>query len=375
MEEQIKEVYVSIVTLPKLDRLETDTEDFDRFKSTYVEHKEYLNDRAIIQSYSEVAGKSVAFNRIFSIAIGFKHNGIVRVNILNGSEKNQIKEFHDILKSDFFAGSKLYGYGNEFLRDTLSFRARVNGISKEFEAPQFKDISLQPWNRKLSVDLMEETVKSYRGKISFINALYGAGINYSEILAGEDVHTYYQSGNIDRINKHSANYIRGLVNLHAFLETQEQTQQLNFTVNPAKEKLPEDVNMLDHILASGNLNSKNVDLIVEFTEREKLNKENVLLLVKTALSKSGKVADEDIEELKEKLGLSVDYSSIPDIVEKGNLSKKLANAIVEEYKDKTPGEKQEVVNLIRAFLTEKGKINQKVAKESLKFTEEKLCGK
>lgn len=92
----IKEVYVSIVTLPKLEELEVGSETFDRFKSTYTEYKEYLNDKQVVQSYFDDAGKSVAFCKVHQIAVGFLYDDTVRVNVLIGEEANIINEFHNL---------------------------------------------------------------------------------------------------------------------------------------------------------------------------------------------------------------------------------------------------------------------------------------
>lgn len=374
-EQKIKEVYVAIVTLPNKEKIEIGDKTFKRFKSTYVEHKQFLTDKEVIQSYYEDAGKSVAFNRIHQIAIGFEYDNTIRVSVLNGKEKNIIEEFHNLLKVEQFKSAKLYGYNNSFIYDSLVFRARVNKISSEFEAPQFKDIQNKEWSRKLSICLMDKVVTSFRGKISLLNTLYGAELPDDNIISGEDIFTFYKNGELEKIDLSSANIIKGLVNINRFLQTKEPIEELVFNSKKMEQKEREPINVLEHILSSGELSSKIIEKIVEFTEENKLDKENVLTLVKTALSNNKeyqKVLEEDYIELKESLGLCVDYSKIQVVVDKKNLGKKEADALIVTYEKSKKKEKQEIISLVEQYLIEKNKIGQKRAKEAFEYLKEKL---
>lgn len=394
MEETIKfkEVYVSIVTIPKLDELEPGGEDFTRFKSTYVEHKEFLNDRQAIQSYYDNAGRSIAFNKIFQISLGFVVNDSIRVKVLTGDEKNIINEFHETLKENF-SEAKLYGYNTEFIYDVIKFRGRVNRIHSSLEAAQFKDIGNKPWNRKQSISLMDEVVSSNRSKLSLINALYGAELDYSGILSTEDISVWYKSGKFDEIHESGAKSIKGLVNLKRFLETEEELNDLSYSVKNAETQEEKEINVLEHLLASGELTSKVLDTIVKFAEDEKLDKESVYILVTAALSKTKdyqNVDNEIKEEVREVLGLktlqelkeekkaeehkrlSEKYSKIQAVVNKGNLGAKEAKYLISQYQDSTREEKQEVAELTERFLKENGKLNQKRAAEALKLLKTEL---
>lgn len=372
MSEEIKinEVYVSIVTLPKESSLEIGSETFNRFKSTYTEYKEYLNDKQVVQSYLDDAGKSVAFSKVYQIALGFELNDEIRVNILNGEESNIIRRFHNILTSDFFKNSKLYGYNNKFIYDVLFFRGRVCKIPLELEAPQFKDIKNQSWKQTKSICLMDETASNYRGKISLLNALYAANLDYSNIISGDEIFSLYSSENFIDISRSSAATIKGLVNLNRFLHNKSEIKQLACKDEVIGEIVKKDVNVLEHILAAGNLSTPIIEKIVEFTEANNLNRDNVLTLVKVALSKNKeyqKVEEEDFLELKDALGLSVDYSKIQVVVDKGNLGKKECNSLTKLYEKSSEKERKEVVSLTEQFLIEKGKIGQKRTSESLKL--------
>ena len=101
----------------------------------------------------------------------------------------------------------------------------------------------------------------------------------------------------------------------------------------------------------------------------------MLTLVKTALSKTKeyqKVNEEDFIELKDALGLTVDYSKIQCVVDKGNLGKKEADNLTKLYKKSSEEERKEVVYLTEQFLTEHGKIGQKRAKEAFELLTKQL---
>lgn len=373
---EFKEVFFTAVTIPKLKEIEVGSKVFNDFKTTYTEAKQFMNDRQIVQAYHDHAGKSIAFGKIFQIAVGFVANNSIRVKVLTGEEKNIINEFHNTLKHDTFKNAKLYGYNNEFLYDMIKFRGRVHGIQEQFEAPQFRDIKNKPWSRKASVSLIEEVSSRNSGKISLINALNASErFDSSGILTVEDVNTYYRAGKINDINTSSAFYIKGLVDIKGFFASEEEVKSLSFDISVAGEVVKRDINVLEHILSSGHLDKNTIAAIVSYSEKEGLNKEDVLTLVKTALSKTKpnqKVDKEDYEPLKDALGLTIDYSMIQTVVDKGNLAKSQANDLIKQYKDTDNETKSNVIELTRKFLVENGKSEQVTAKKSLAFLEENL---
>lgn len=369
---EFKQVYVSIITIPVQETIEVGDDTFLRFKSTYSEHKEYINDKQVLQSYFDDAGKSVAFAKILQINVGYVNEGEIRVNILKGDEANIIAEFHKILKSDYFKNAKLYGYNNSFLYDIVRFRARVNKISAEVEAPSFKDIVLQPWKRNKSICLMEETVSSFRGKISYINAIYAAGLNYQNIIPGEDIYSYYSAGKTEEIDLSCNAYIKGLVNLHRFLDTENEISQLVSNVSFIGEVEKEEINVLDHILSSGQLSSKVLEALKVWKDENNESGKNILDLVVAALSNNGAVSKEDIELLKETLDLAINYDAISCVKDKGNLGKKQADELIKLYRKESVGKKQQIIELVEQYLTEYGKIGQVTAKKSLEFLKDNL---
>lgn len=356
-ENKISAVYIAITTVPAIDKIEVGDETFERFKSTYTEIHQFLKDKDIIQSYQEDAGKSVAFSRILQIAMGFEYNGTVRVSILKGEERYIIEQFHSILRSDFFKDAKLYGYNNEFIRDVLSFRARVNKIGADKEAVQFKDLSLKEWNRKRSVCLMNEVVSSFRGKISMINCCYGAGIDYSGIIPPEDISTYYQAGLIEDIEQSSANYIKCLVNINKFLAADEYLSEITITVKEAEKVEPKKVNLLTHIAETGSLNKDQIKLLAASGE----DPDHIVTLVTAALSNNGlNHSDyEPLQDLKDALYGKVDTSQIECVTSKGNMGATEVKKLIKQHADKTKEEKVGILENIRLFLTNNGKITQK----------------
>lgn len=399
----IKEVFVSIVTLPKLDYLELGSDEFTRFKSTYTEHKEYLNDKEVINSYYNDAGKSVAFSRVYQISIGFVYEDTVRVKILTGEEKNILLQFHESLKVDF-KDAKLYGYNNKFIFDILTFRARCHKISKELEAPQFKDIKNQPWKQDKSICLMDETVNNYRGKISFLNALHGANIDYSDIIPSENLFDLYKANKSSAIEQSGACYVKGLVNLKRFLDAKNPIKNLNYVVVSTEKPLEKEISLIDHITSSGHITPEYLDLILKEVEDKNLDKESVYDTLNAALSKEASyntVPMEIREEIREHLGLKSleqigkekkrqkeeqkeeqdrknkkaeleKYNKILLVVEKGNLGKTESDALIEIYSKSSNEIKKEVLSLTEEFLREKNKLKQVRTSKALIYLKEKL---
>lgn len=371
--ETTNKVYASVVTIPAQENIEVGTPVFDRYKNTYTEIGKFINEKDTINSYYENAGKSIAFAKVLSIAIGFEYEGEIRTNIFTGKEKDIINQFHTSLKSDFFKSAKLVTYNSEFFLDMVRFRGRANKISKEIEAPQFTDISNNPWSRKSSIDLMGEVVKSYRGRLSLINGLFAAGLDYSLIVPGEDVFTYYQSGDIDTINQSSIGIIKGLVNLDRFMNGQDEIRSVTSNIQAAEERKPMKVNMFDHMISSGEIHPKAIAVIAEKIKETGRPPEDAVILATAAISHSkDKVDVSELDELKEELGLTQATDLIEVVVAKKNLGAKECKALIAEYKKATKKVKKEVVEQVENYLTLHGKIKQVRTKNALLMLREEL---
>jgi hypothetical protein len=195
-------------------------------------------------------------------------------------------------------------------------------------------------------------------------------------LVGDEVGEAYYGGELLRIATYCSKDVVSTFNCFRKFKKQaifqfDEVEYIFQEGEGAKRK----VNVLEHVLASGQLTSSVVSAIVLYTEEEKLDKEEVLILIKTALAKSKdyqKVNEEDFAELKTALGLDVDYSLIKIVVDKGNLAKLQVTALLKLYGNSTDEIKAEVIELTEKYLIEYGKIGQVTAKNSLLFLKQNL---
>jgi len=195
-------------------------------------------------------------------------------------------------------------------------------------------------------------------------------------LVGDEVGEAYYGGELLRIATYCSKDVISTFNCFRKFKKEPifQFDEVEYIFQEG-EGSKRNINVLEHILASGQLTSSVVAAIVDYVNEHDLDKKNVLILIKTALSKSKdyqKVNEEDYAELKTALGLDVDYSLIKVVVDKGNLAKLQVTALLKLYGTATDEVKAEVIELTEKYLTEYGKISQVTAKNSLLFLKEKL---
>ncbi|MFT6125807.1 MAG: ribosomal protein L9 [Flavobacteriaceae bacterium] len=329
----------------------------------------------VLIHYKKMAALKSQFNKIVVISIGYVKGTTLYYKSLVGEQKDVIEEFYGIVNS---TGFKLCGHNIiGFDVPTVRMKAFEENIDFNLIPERINDVDKKPW---LITEELLDTMVMLKGtayyNISLDDACRLAGVETSkdDITGGQVTEVYYNEGT-ERIAKYCNKDVIASARLFCAIQGKRGfiTECIDKGAEELKEKEP--INVIDHILASGELSPKVVEAIVEFTEENKLNKENVLILVKTAISNSKefqKVTDEDIYELKEALGLVIDYSKIQVVADKGNLGKKEVDTVISQYVKSTKKVKLEIISLVEQYLTENNKIGQKRAKESFEFLKDNL---
>lgn len=321
--------------------------------------------------YEKMGALKSQYNKVVTVSVGYIKDRILYYKSIVGTQTEIVKQFYSMVESTGFkvCGHNIIGFDLPVLR----LKAFEEGIDLSNIPEAIIDSNKKPWDlEKFVLDTMKILTGTYFYNISLDDACMMKGIKSSkDDISGAYVSQVYYDEGVTRIAKYCNKDVIATAELFCALQGKEEgyiTEYVDKGNEVLKEKEP--INVLEHLLSSGNLTNKVVDSIVDFTEREGLNKEDVLTLVKTALSKTKdyqKVVEEDYLTLKEALGLTIDYSLIQVVVDKGNLGAKEVKELIKQYKGGSEENKKEVYDLTVQFLTEYGKIGQKRASEALKL--------
>lgn len=367
-------IYLKITTVPNQLDVDLDSQEIQIFKNKYENYKNLNKDSELEVAYINESGINGSFARIFSVTLGFVHEGLPVVKTMYGEETDLLDKLLSVLRQEEFSDATLIMYNRAFVLSFISKRLRQHGYSISMLPISLNHYDKKPWTIKGS-KCIQEFVKGISFQTeNFSETCYIHGLD-PQIIEGSDVIRYIKKGNFDPIHASDIQYVYALMQIDQQLSEEPEMGKLNAHTEEVGKVQKEQINVLDHILASGQLSSKIIDEIVKFTEENDLDKENVLILVKTALSKTKEyqsVSEEDYFELKEALGLVADYSKIECVQSKGNLGKKEADMLIKIFEGSPEEEKEEVITLVNQFLTEKNKIGQKRAKEALEYLTEKL---
>lgn len=367
-----------------------DIETVSRNKNLDINSREYENfawvlrdkDTGYIPPYKEVnkvyknkAALNHLYNKIVVISIGFIKDHTLYYKSIIGEQAYIVQEFYKVVETTGFkvCGHNIIGFDIPGIR----MKTFEEGLDLSIIPNRIMDVGKKPWDLEKN---MIDTMILSKGTSYMPPSLDGMCMLKNIRSSKEDISgayvssTFYEEG-VDRIAVYCNKDVIATAEL--FCELQGKKGYITKYVDKSNSKIlkEQDINVLSHILASGELTSKTVVAIVDFTEEHNLSAKDVLTLVKTALSKTReyqKVEEEDFFELKEALGLSIDYSKIDCVVQKKNLGKKEVDILTKLYKKSAAKERKEVVSLAEQYLIENNKIEQKRAKEALAYLKEQL---
>lgn len=369
-----KKIYLKITTVPNQLEVDIDSKEIEIFRNKYESHKSFIKDSDVELAYLNESAVNGSFARIYSITLGFMYEGNPVVKTMYGEENDLLDKLLSVLRHEDFADATVVMYNRSFILSFISKRLR------KYNYPiSLLPVSLQSFDKKTWTISGSKCIQEYVKGISyqtenFSETCFIHGLD-PNIIEGSDVARYIKKEQLDIVHQSDLSYVFALMQIDRQLSEKDALKEFNGIVEKVGEVVKEDVNVLDHILSSGNLCNKTLQALKDFADSSGEPKENILTLTLAALSKTKeyqKVPEEDIETLKEALDLKVDYSKIQQISEKGNMGAKECKALIKEYQNKTDKEKQNVVDLVIQFLTEKNKINQKRTGEALKLLKSSL---
>lgn len=369
-----EKIYLKITTIPNQLEVDIDSTEIAIFRNKYESHKSFLKDSDVELAYLNESAVNGSFARIYSITLGFVHEGTPIVKTMYGDEVDLLDKLLSILRKEEFLDTTVIMYNRVFILSFLSKRLRKHNYKISM-----LPISLQSFDKKAWTIKGSKCIQDYVKGISyqtenFSETCFIHGVE-ADIIEGSVVARHIKKKQYDIVHKSDLNYVYALMQVDSQLSEETLSEGLNGHIEKVGQAVKQDINVLEHIIGSGQLSTKIVEAIVEFTEQNGLNKEDVLTLVKTALSKTKeyqKVNEEDFIELKDALGLTIDYSKIQCVADKGNLGKKEADNLTKLYKKSSEEERKEIVSLTEKFLIENGKIGQKRAKEAFELLTKKL---
>ena len=367
-------IYLKITTVPNQMEVDIDSREIEIFRSKYESHKSFLKDSDVELAYLNESAVNGSFAKVYSITLGFVHEGVPVVKTMHGDEKDLLDKLLSILRQDEFSSSTVIMYNRVFILSFLSKRLRKYNYPISMLPVALQSFKKKAWTIKGS-KCIQDYVKgiSYQTE-NFSETCFIHGIE-PDIIEGSDVARFIKKEQFDIVHNSDLSYVHALMEIDAQLSEKKLTGDLSAHIEKVGEVIKEEVNVLDHLLSSGNLCNKTLQALKDFADSSGEPKENILTLSLAALSKTKeyqKVPEEDIEALKEALDLKADYSKIDCVVERKNLQKKQANELIKLYKDEDENTKKEIVDLVEQYLVEFNKVNQKTAKESLQFLKTKL---
>ncbi len=367
-----KILFFDIETVYKTENIDVNSKEFELYSWSIRDKPTGFIPPAneVVKHYEKNAALSKVFNKIVVISIGYIRENVLYYKAIVGDQKEIIEEFYNLVRSTGFkvCGHNIIGFD----LPTIRIKAFEEGMDLSLIPENINDSGKKPWDLdKFIVDTMSAIKGTDYSNMSLDAACMLRDIKSSkDDISGAYVsQVYYQEG-VERIAKYCNKDVIATAEL--FCSLQGKNNYITKYVDKGGEELKknEPVNVLEHLLGSGHLDKKSIEAIVAFTEKEGLDKENVLTLARVAISKTKpnqKVYKEDYQELKDALGLTIDYSLIQVVADKGNLAKTQANALIKQYKDSDIATRNKVISLTEGFLFENGKSEQVTAKKSLAY--------
>lgn len=317
------------------------------------------------------------FSKVCAISMSYLNgDGILKVKTYYGTNEKEILEnfYTDLIL--FYSHNKSYrlmGHAAKWFDiPYLCKRYIVNGL----EIPNALDESnCKPWEMK-NLDTNELWKSFGTGPGSSLEALCGAlNVPTSKVdLVGDEVGKAFYNGELKRIAEYCSKDVVSTFNVFRRFKYESifQFEECEYIFQSGTvEKEP--INVLDHILSAGSLNTKTIEAIVKYTKENKLNAQNVLTLVIAALSNTkDKVLEEDYQELKEALSLTVPTDLIECVVEKKSIGKLQVKELLKIYSDATKKVKKQVVKQVEDYIEGQGKSSQVRVKNSIVALKEGL---
>lgn len=309
MSKQIKFLYWAFQSSQTKNPTEKELEIFqNKYKKDY-EQRELYDGEELEDKFRLNSWRNPMFSEITSIILGYEHEGTLRVKYLQGTEKDLLQSFVNLLRNQF-KDFQLVHFDAEIVLPYIGVRLHKNNFISPIH-PALNYMDMKPWNL-LGIDLKQ--VYKGAGKYSFSLEEIGYILNLDTegVIPYEDEFTYYNAEDFEALNKSAIKKVELLSQIHRKLQNQSELTTLivREKVEDVVEELPKDI--LKSIGLLKGLTPELTDqLKVIFKKRmSKKDKEIAFDLVKASLCdidqnfgavRNIKVVEEIVEQLKQEL--------------------------------------------------------------------------
>jgi len=370
-----KILFFDIETVSRHEELDPDSKEFDLYAWSIRDKVTGFIPPTIEvkKHYKQNAALKPEFNKIVAISIGFIKETTLTYKSIVGTQKEIIEEFYGIVRDTGFklSGHNIIGFDAPVLR----IKCFEEGLDPSIIPNNAMDSGKKPWDLE---DSMLDTMVILKGTYFYSMSLDAAcmlrGIPSSkEDISGPMVTKVYYQGGIDRIAKYCNKDVIASAQLFCALQGKYNflTDFIDRSSSPAlkdKEVLP----IMTHIANKGSITEVESQMIKKFSEENGLNPDHVITLATSAVSNTAELKDNSsINELKTQLLGKVDSFGIEEVIELGNLSKKLADQILKNGIGYDEDQKKAILQNLEKYLHNEGKLSQKRCSEALKLIQDK----
>ncbi len=358
----------------------------------------------VITHYNKNAALKPEFNKIVVISVGFIKDTVLYYKSVIGTQSEILTEFYNLVST---TGFSVCGHNIKmFDIPVCRIKAFEEGLDLSIIPDRIMDSQKKPWDLdKGIIDTMDIIKGTYYYSMSLDSACMLANIESSkDDISGSEVSEVFYKEGITRLATYCNKDVIATAKLFCSLQGNSNyiTKLVDKGVDDLKKNEP--VNLLDHIVASGELSNRVLEGIKNYASKSNRPKEEILTIVVAALSAKNKQVDEqDRDSLRDILGLESfadhkkavklkaeqekeiirkesikkhheKYPMIACVVDKQSLGKLECKQLINRYKDDSEEMKQIVFNSCEKLMKELNKSTQIRVKSSLDFLRKELLG-
>jgi hypothetical protein len=322
--------------------------------------------------YAQNAALKPEFNKLVVISVGYIKGTTLFYKALTGTQKEIIETFYDIVRDTGFklSGHNIIGFDVPVIR----MKSFEEGLDPATIPNNAMDSGKKPWDLE---DTMLDTMAILKGTYFYSMSLDAAcmlrGIPSSkDDISGPMVtKTYYQEG-VERIAQYCNKDVIASAQLFCSLQGKHDYLTTFIDKNAEDLKEKETVPLMTHIANKGSITEAEAVLIKNFSKENNLNLDHVITLATAGVSNvSDLKGNLDLDNLKAQLLGKVDTFGIEEVVELGNLSKKLADQIIKNGVGYDEDQKKNILVNLEKYLQNEGKMSQKRCNEAFKLISDK----
>ena len=303
MEEvKIDRCYIHLTTVPQVEKLSKNDVDFALFKEKYEDYYDLSTTKKVKDAFFEHGIRNPQWSQIHTITLGFVSDEVVRVQVLQGEEKDILLDLLNTLNSDFFKSATLVAWNLSFVLPFITTRMMKHRISVNTLSPALKHLGLKPWSLKQNKSLQDYVIGIGSYRPSLPEFAHNLGFDIKGIVEGSDIYTYYKNGMEIELAESDAQYVFLMVNIDRISEggkeVDEVVSKIKYVKNVEEVKEP----LYARIMKAGRITEEDEAVILDMAKSlTKKEKEHFVLNIKAALGKKEKDLLENDKNLFKKI--------------------------------------------------------------------------